>query len=100
MYVYTLYMCVCLLDCDIKCIFFRSKKPAGHCGQLYWQIKAQINLKKKKKKRNSSVNLIATNFPQTEAKKCVLLLLLLGASQVAPVIKNPPANTGNAREEV
>ena len=25
MYVYILYMCVCLLDCDIKCIFFRSK---------------------------------------------------------------------------
>ena len=31
-YVCIHYMCVCLLDCDIKCIFLRSKKPAGHCG--------------------------------------------------------------------
>ena len=30
MYVYILYMCVCLLDCDIKCIFFRSKKRNGY----------------------------------------------------------------------
>ena len=30
-YIHTLYMCVCLLDCDLKC-FFGSKMFAGHCS--------------------------------------------------------------------
>lgn len=44
---------MCLLDCDIKMKFLDQKSLQGTVVKLYQQIKAQINLKKKKKKKLS-----------------------------------------------
>ena len=41
-------MCFCWTD--IKCIFLYQKCLQATVVKLHWQIKAQINLKKKKKK--------------------------------------------------
>ena len=53
-YIYMLYthiyMCFCWTD--IKCIFLDQKCLQATVVKLHWQIKAQINLKKKKGKRN------------------------------------------------
>ena len=43
-------MCFCWTD--IKCIFLDQKCLQATVVKLHWQIKAQINLKKKKGKRN------------------------------------------------
>ena len=47
-YIYIYNICVCLLDCDIQMKFLDQKSLQGTVVKLYQQIKAQINLKKKK----------------------------------------------------
>ena len=45
-------MCFCWTD--IKCIFLDQKCLQATVVKLHWQIKAQINLKKKKKGKEIS----------------------------------------------
>ena len=46
-YIYIHYICVYLLDCEIKMNFLDQKSLQGTAVKLYQQIKTQINLKKK-----------------------------------------------------
>ena len=46
--IHVIHLCFCWTD--VKCIFLDQKFLQATVVKLYWQIKAQINLKKKRKR--------------------------------------------------
>ena len=60
-------MCFCWTD--VKCIFLDQKCLQATIVELYWQIKAQINLKKKDKKSTTRKEIVKKPNHYMETKQ-------------------------------